>query len=75
MYQKLNHIALLRGYSEIYSVLKEVTQVKDIPYINAASKMNGRSELFIDHVHLSEEGSAFLAAFVADGIKPYIAPR
>ncbi len=71
-YQNLEHDAIVRAYQSTYDIIRDIGSRTDTMVIDAASLLNGRSELFNDHVHLRPEGSKVLAAVVADELAPIL---
>jgi len=70
-YQLLTHSALLRAFDETYQIIRPVGQEKKVAFLDLAKELNGRRELFSDHVHLSTEGSEEVARRVAEFLTPY----
>jgi lysophospholipase L1-like esterase len=64
-YVRLTHPALCSAFEKIDTILHEVAAKKGVKVIGAGSRLNGREEYFVDHVHLNMAGSAALAALLA----------
>jgi hypothetical protein len=64
-YVKLTHPLLCQAFEKIDTILHEVAADKGVKVIGAGSRLNGREEFFVDHVHLNLAGSAALAALLA----------
>lgn len=71
-YQQLNHDAVIKAYQEAYDIIRSVGERKNLMVIEAAQQMNGRTELFGDHVHLTPAGSSELAEILAEQLAPLI---
>jgi len=69
------HDVLVHAFEATERILAEVGRAKRVQVVDASAALSGRSELFADHVHLSPEGSAALASFVADALAPTLAVR
>ncbi len=65
-YQGLNHEGLVRAFQACREEVLRVAGEKDVGVVDAAAVLNGRGELFADHVHLSPEGGRVLSGLVAD---------
>ncbi len=61
---RLTHPALCRAFEKIDTILHEVAAKKGARVIGAGTRLNGREEYFVDHVHLNLAGSAALAAIL-----------
>jgi len=64
-YVRLTHPLLCQAFEKIDTIIHEVAADKGVKVIGASSRLNGREEFFLDHVHLNLAGSAALAALVA----------
>jgi len=64
-YALLTHQALVRAFEESDRILREVAKEKNAFIIDSQSRMNGKNEFFLDHVHLNEKGSELLAQSTA----------
>ena len=71
-YQDLNHDALVNAFRETYEIIRNVAGRTGVRVIDVAQELSGRREYFLDHVHLTPEGSAALATSVADGLAPIL---
>ena len=69
----LDHDMLVTAFEATERILAEVSREKDVLLVDPSRELSGESALFADHVHLSAEGSAALAAFVADRLAPALA--
>ena len=65
-YVRLTHDGLVRAFDATDRTAREIGAEKGVAVIDAHTALSARSELFHDQVHLSAEGSAALAALVAD---------
>lgn len=74
-YVDLDHDALVALNEALVSVMAEVAQEEQIDFLDPRPELNGRSELFIDHVHLTERGSAALAETLAPALEKIILRR
>jgi lysophospholipase L1-like esterase len=61
----LSHDALCDAFEATDRIMQEVAAEKRVALIDASSRLSGRQELFLDHVHFNELGSKALAAVVA----------
>lgn len=59
------HDAHVRAFAEIYRVIDEEVAPEQV--INT-TRLSGRSELFLDHVHPTAEGAKAIAEIVADAL-------
>jgi len=71
-YQGLTHRALVRAFDDCHRTVREVAAAKEVPVIDTAERLAGRSELFSDHVHTTVEGSRTLARTVAELLAPHL---
>jgi lysophospholipase L1-like esterase len=71
-YSLLTHDALVRAIDETYDVIRGVAKEKQAPLLELAPAMNGKRELFIDNIHLSEKGSDEVAMAVAKFVAPLL---
>ena len=71
-YQKLEHEALVNAFDETYEIIRDIGSRTGVPIIDAAPSLNGSSEHFADHIHLSLSGSHAVAEIVADGLAPML---
>jgi lysophospholipase L1-like esterase len=62
---RLHHGALCDAFEATDRIMREVAAEKSVSLIDASSRLSGREELFLDHVHFSELGSKALADVVA----------
>lgn len=62
----LTHEALCEAFEACDRIVEEVAREKGSPFIDASKEFSGRSEIFIDHVHLMPSGSHQLADFLSD---------
>lgn len=60
-YANLSHEALVRAFSDCDKALFEAGRAGDVPVLDLATMFNGKSELFVDHVHTTTVGSEALA--------------
>jgi lysophospholipase L1-like esterase len=71
-YVRLSHEQLLAAFVAADEVLKEVARVKGVTLVDASARLPGRSDLFVDQVHLSPEGGGQLASLLADVLSPML---
>jgi lysophospholipase L1-like esterase len=64
-YVKLSYEELLRANEAVAAALCETATVRKLSCIDLRGELNGKPELFTDHVHLSERGSVRLAEALA----------
>lgn len=64
-YVGLTHEGLLAAYGRIGEILRSVAAEKDVLLIDASAGISGRDAYFVDHVHLTAEGSQAMARTVA----------
>jgi lysophospholipase L1-like esterase len=64
-YVGLEHAALVEAHAAALGALREVARAKQVALVDASAQMTGRGAYFRDGVHLSDSGSAALAALVA----------
>ncbi len=69
-YVGLSHAGTLRAFEACDRVIHELAREEAVPLLDLGA-LNGRDALFDDHIHLSPEGSAAVAAAVAE----FLAPR
>jgi lysophospholipase L1-like esterase len=63
---------LLKAYQFSEETIRAVTKEKATPLLSSASKISGQGEFFLDHVHLSQQGSKRLAEEMAHELTPII---
>jgi lysophospholipase L1-like esterase len=73
-YVSLEHDAIVRAYRESYRTIDRIAFEREASVIDPTEAMNGRSELFTDHVHLTPTGSRELAGIVAANLELLAAP-
>ena len=64
-YVNLGHDDLVNAFETTDQIAYSVAQQKGVPLIDASKALTGRNELFIDHVHFTEEGAKELARITA----------
>ncbi len=64
-YVKLSHQALVQAFADTDQVIFDVAESKNVTVL-PLSKLNGQSDLFVDHVHTTPKGSEIIALTVAD---------
>jgi lysophospholipase L1-like esterase len=74
-FQLMTHDALVEALDETYRQTSEVASAKKVALIDLAAEMNGRRELFADHVHTTPEGSRELAQRVAASLATQLPGR
>jgi hypothetical protein len=67
--------AVLGAYENIEGTLRAVSKEKKTALIEDSQSLNGNYEFFVDHVHLTEEGSAQLARVVAQDLAALLKER
>lgn len=67
-----HHDYVIRCFEAANSALKSISSAKKVTLIDAASQFTGDTEMFIDHIHLSEAGSHRLASYLADQLIPVL---
>lgn len=60
-YQLLTHEALAAAVEEANRIVRAVAAEKAVPLLDVAAEINGREDLFQDHVHTNAAGSAEIA--------------
>jgi lysophospholipase L1-like esterase len=70
---KLSYEELLRANAEVARILCDTAQQRNLACIDLRAELDGRPELFTDHVHLSERGSVALAEALAKALAPSMA--
>lgn len=71
-FQHLDHGAIVSAFDQTYRIINEIGAHSGALVIDVAHRMNGRSELFADHVHTTQAGSKELARIVADELGPIL---
>ena len=67
-YQKLVPAALWEALDKADQILSDVAQSKNVLLIDASKEMTGKEIFFLDHVHLTPEGSRELAKRTAQAM-------
>ncbi|MBI4523159.1 MAG: SGNH/GDSL hydrolase family protein [Deltaproteobacteria bacterium] len=65
-YSLLTHKALYQAFEETDAAVYAVSKEKNAPMLDLARLFSGQSELFLDHVHLTDRGSQGVAEAVAE---------
>jgi len=73
-YQSLEHSAIERAFQHSYRIIDRVGAEAGALVVDPTEVMNGRSELFADHVHTTPAGSEELASIVAAALTAVEAP-
>jgi lysophospholipase L1-like esterase len=60
-YQRMDHETLARAFTDFNDVIRSVARDKKAPYLDLDEEFSGRSELFLDHVHLTQRGCMEIA--------------
>lgn len=68
--QNLEYQTLVAAFEETYAIIRDVGARTNTLVIDAAARLNGSSEHFADHVHLTLPGSAALAGVIAEELAP-----
>jgi len=71
----LTHDALCEAYERTDEVLRRVAGGSGAAFIDASRELSGKDDLFYDHVHLTQKGSAELASLVAREMEPLLRAR
>ena len=64
-YVLLTHEALCRAFARQDEIIHEVAKAKRVQVIDPSSLLNGKSDLFANHIHLNDKGSEVQGEFVA----------
>jgi hypothetical protein len=64
----LTHEALLDAYEACDRVIFDIAERKEVRLFDAASLFSGRSDLLLDHIHLSPQGSDTLSTYIAENL-------
>ena len=73
-YQSLEHSAIVRAFQQSYRIIDRVGEETGALVVDPTDVMNGRSELFSDHVHTTPAGSEELASIIAAALAAAKAP-
>jgi len=68
----ITHNQLVNLFNNCESILTDIAKDRNILCINTNRKMEDRKKYFVDHVHMSPEGSHFVAEDYYQFLKPYI---
>ena len=71
-YQALEHDVLVDAFEETYEIIRGIGNRTETTVIEVAPDLNGSSEHFFDHVHLTPLGSSHVARVVAKGLLPIL---
>jgi len=74
VYQHLTHDALVRALSECNEIVRRVAREKKVKLVDLAKGLNGRRDLFDDHVHTNRLGSRAIAETVARSLAKWLQP-
>ncbi len=64
--QKRSYQSLCDAFEKTDEIIKSVADSKDVLMLDASKSLTGKDEFFMDHVHLSDDGSYNLAAITAE---------
>ena len=64
----LTHEALYHAFEEEDRILREISNEKQVYLTDSSAVLSGRSEFFLDAVHLTDRGSEALSSIVATSI-------
>jgi lysophospholipase L1-like esterase len=64
----LTHEALYHAFEEEDRILREISNEKEVYLTDSSAVLSGRSEFFLDAVHLTDRGSEALSSIVATSI-------
>lgn len=70
----LSQDELVRAFADCAETLRAVARDEQVPLLDLAAILNGRADLFADHVHTTAAGSAVLAEAVATFLAPRLPP-
>ena len=62
-------IRLVMAFDRADTIIQRVAEQEGAQLIDVRKELNGRDEYFVDHVHLTREGSDKLARVVAKELK------
>jgi lysophospholipase L1-like esterase len=65
----LTEDALNRAFDQTDQILSDVSKQKQVELIDASSVVSGRSEFFLDEVHLTDRGGEVLSDLVATSLE------
>jgi len=65
-YQRMKHPTIVHAFEKTDEILKNVSNSKHVPLVDASNKLSGKAEYFTDAVHLTDKGSYQLALIVAE---------
>ena len=68
-YQRGNHINDSIIAKGIIPIIKQVAKKNDLPVIDLHTAMDGKPQLFPDHVHPNEEGARIMARTIYEALK------
>lgn len=68
-YVGMSHDEILEAFAICDRVIEEVASRKQAVFLDLSELLSGRSDLFADHIHFNEAGSAEAARVVADGLQ------
>ena len=60
-YTQMDHETLAAAFEDFNDVIRSVAQDKEAAYLDLDEEFSGRSELFVDHVHLTATGRMEIA--------------
>lgn len=72
---RLAHDALCDAFDRADGLIRDVGRAERATVVDVGAALRGRPELFLDHVHLLPDGSAAVAAVVADALEPLLRAR
>ncbi len=73
-HQSLEHSAIVKAFQESYRIIDEIGTDTRALVVDPTKVMNGKSKLFVDHVHTTPSGSDELASIVAMALTKSVAP-
>lgn len=68
-YSQFGHKKLVSAFEKASSIIREVAKDQNVLLLDASKRLSGKSNFFVDHVHLSTDGSKELASFIADSLE------
>jgi lysophospholipase L1-like esterase len=66
VYAHLSHDALVEAFGTCDQITSEVAEEKNLDVLDLSSEFSGDSDLFVDHIHLTDEGSRAISEAVAE---------
>jgi lysophospholipase L1-like esterase len=67
--------ALSHAFQETDRILTEVSEKKGIELVDVSRSVSGRDEMFLDTVHLTDEGAEIVSGIVAKSLAELLSKR